>query len=62
MPDLKECLKAHPVLHSVVGVGLGFLLSTLIPGFDGDFALTAGIILVIVGVVGELVFLPKKAD
>lgn len=62
MPDPKECFKTHPVLHIVFGAGLGFLLSALIPGFTGNFAFTAGIILIIVGIGGEFVFLPKKAS
>ena len=57
MPDMKECLKPHPLLHSVAGIGLGFLLAGLVPGLAASGVLL-GIILLVVGMGGE--FMTKK--
>jgi len=53
MPDMKECLKPHPLLHSVAGIGLGLLLAGLVPGLAVSGVLL-GIILLVVGMGGEL--------
>ncbi|OGD99433.1 hypothetical protein A3H87_03895 [Candidatus Curtissbacteria bacterium RIFCSPLOWO2_02_FULL_42_37] len=54
MPDFKECTKPHPLLHSVAGIGLGLLLVGLVPDLVAK-AVVLGIILLVVGVGGELV-------
>jgi len=60
LPDPKECTKPHPMLHSAAGLGLGLVLAGLVPGLVGGAGLVIGIILLIVGLGGEFVFLPKK--
>lgn len=49
---MKECMKPHPLLHTVSGVGLGMLLTGWL-GLSGDTLTWWGIGLVVVGVVGE---------
>ena len=48
------------MLHSAAGLGLGLVLAGLVPGLVGGAGLVIGIILLIVGLGGEFVFLPKK--
>jgi hypothetical protein len=57
MPDFRECLKPHLLLHSVAGIGLGLLLVGLVPDLAAK-GLMLGIILLVVGMGGE--FLTKK--
>ena len=54
MPDMKECLKPHSLLHSVAGIGLGLFLAGLVPGLAASGVLL-GIILIVVGMGGEFV-------
>ncbi|MBI2327950.1 hypothetical protein HYU92_06560 [Candidatus Curtissbacteria bacterium] len=54
---MKECLKPHPLLHSLSGVGLGLLLAGLVPSLAASGVLL-GIILIVAGVGGE--FMMKK--
>lgn len=58
MLDMKECLKPHPLLHLLSGIGLGLVLVALVPSLVAS-ALTLGIVLVVAGVLGELLFLKK---
>lgn len=58
MPDLKECLKPHPLLHTLSGVGLGLVIVALLPAL-GPSALTLGVVLVVAGLLGEFLFLKK---
>lgn len=53
MPDAKECLKSHPMMHTAAGLGLGLLLPQLVPAVGGTTATWLGLALVVVGVVGE---------
>lgn len=55
---MKECMKAHPLLHSVLGVGLGILLTNWF-GLTGDTSMLLGWGLLAAGIVGEFVFLKK---
>lgn len=55
---MKECMKPHPLLHSLAGVGLGILLAGWVPSVYAN-AMTWGLILLVVGVAGEFVFLKK---
>lgn len=50
---MKECMKTHPLLHSLMGIGLGLVLVSLVPTLVSN-ALTIGIILVIVAFVLEM--------
>lgn len=52
--DMKECFKKHPMLHSLMGVGVGLLLVWLVPGLVAN-AMMLGIILVVVAIGGEYV-------
>ena len=54
MPDMKECLKPHPLLHSVAGLGLGLFLAGVIPGLASS-GLLLGLLLIVIGVGGEFV-------
>lgn len=53
---IKECMKPHPLLHSLSGIGLGLVLVGLVPALAAN-ALVFGIILVVLAVAGEFVFL-----
>lgn len=50
MPKMSECMKPHALVHLVTGAGLGLLLS----GVFADSAMTLGVALVVLGVVGEV--------
>jgi hypothetical protein len=52
--DMSECLKKHPMLHLLSGVGIGLLLVAFMPSLASN-ALMLGIILFAAGVVGEFV-------
>lgn len=54
MPNMKECLKPHALVHSLTGIGIGLLLAGWIPALSGS-AVTWGIILVVIGVAAEFV-------
>lgn len=58
MPDMKECMKPHSLLHSLAGIGLGLFLVGLIPSLAYN-AFFLGIVLIIAGVGGE--FMMKKS-
>lgn len=55
---MKECIKTHPLLHTVGGVGIGLLLVYLLPAVVAN-SLVLGLVLLAVGVVGEFVLLKK---
>lgn len=55
---MKECMKQHPLLHTVSGIGLGVLLTNWL-GLTGTTGTWWGWGLVVVGVVGEFMFLKK---
>jgi len=57
---MKECMKPHPLLHSLMGIGLGLVLVSLVPSLVAN-ALTFGVILVIVAFVAEMM-MGKKAQ
>jgi len=50
---MNECWKPHSLLHTVAGIGLGFLLLALAPQFFAN-ALILGVVLIILAVLGEL--------
>lgn len=50
MKDPKECFKAHPMVHTLTGVGVGFLLAGLIGGLAGSTAVLLGIIIILAGI------------
>ncbi|MBI2034239.1 MAG: hypothetical protein HYT11_00730 [Candidatus Levybacteria bacterium] len=54
---MKECMKPHPLLHTLSGVGLGLLIVAFF-GISKDTAMILGVILLVAGVLGE--FLTKK--
>lgn len=50
---MKECTKPHPLMHSVAGLGLGLLLVGLFPALGLQTGVVLGIILLVVGVLGD---------
>ncbi len=56
MPNAKECLKPHALVHNLVGIGIGLVLAGLIPGLTGGTGVTVGVVLVVLGVIGEFAF------
>jgi len=52
---MKECMKPHAILHIVSGAGVGLLLVAFFPGFAAS-ALTWGLVLIVLGIVGEFLF------
>lgn len=56
---MQECLKPHPLLHALSGIGLGLVIVALVPGLVAN-ALTLGIILIVVGLVLEMMLGKKK--
>ena len=56
---MQECLKPHPLLHWLSGIGIGLVLISLVPSLVGN-ALTIGIILIVIGVGAELMMGKKK--
>lgn len=56
---MKECMKPHPLLHTVMGVGLGMLLTNWL-GLPGDSGMLWGVVLVVAGFVGEFMIVKKK--
>ena len=53
--DMGECMKKHPMLHSLAGLGLGLVLVNFFPSLAGQTALVAGIVLIVAAVAGEFV-------
>lgn len=58
MPNMQECMKSHPMMHTLTGLGLGLVLANLLPGLAEG--LMWGLLLVAVGVVGEFMVNGKK--
>lgn len=56
---MQECMKPHPLLHTLAGIGIGFVLIALIPSLVAS-AMLFGIILVVVGIGAELMMGKKK--
>lgn len=52
MPKMSECLKPHALVHTLVGIGLGLLAAGLFPGIYA-WAVTLGVVLIVLGLVGE---------
>lgn len=50
MPKVSECMKPHALVHLVTGAGIGLLLS----GVFAESAMTFGVALVVLGIVGEV--------
>lgn len=57
---MKECMKPHPLLHSLMGIGLGLVLVSLFPTLVSN-ALTWGVVLIIVAFILEMM-MGKKAQ
>lgn len=57
---MKECMKSHPLLHSLMGIGLGLVLVSLFPTLVSN-ALTWGVVLIIVAFILEMM-MGKKAQ
>lgn len=49
---MKECMKPHALLHSLMGIGLGMVLLALLPGLVSN-ALTIGVVLIVIAFVAE---------
>ncbi len=53
MPNAKECFKPHVIMHSLLGLGIGFILASFIPALSTSTGLWIGIILVIIAIISE---------
>ncbi len=53
---MKECMKAHPMLHSLGGVGIGLIVAALVPSMA---SVMIGLVVVVVAVVLEMVMVQK---
>lgn len=49
---MKDCFTGHVLMHSLVGLGLGFLLVSLVPSLGN---LWLGIVLIAVGIVADMI-------
>lgn len=50
--NLKECLKPHPLLHTITGAGIGLIVANLV--LSGDLGLVIGVVLVLAGFLAEI--------
>ncbi len=50
---MKECMKPHALMHSLTGFAVAFIVVGLWPSL-GAMALTYGIILLVVGILGDM--------
>ena len=57
---MNECMKPHPLLHTLMGIGLGLILIQFMPSLLSN-ALTIGIVLVVVAFAAEMMTGKKKA-
>ncbi len=57
---MKECLKPHSLVHSVVGIGLGILLTNWITFLSGANGIVIGGVVLIGGLLGELSLMSSK--
>ncbi len=53
MVDMKECMKPHPLLHSVTGLGIGLFLVGIVPSLGGQMGVVLGIIFIVASVAGH---------
>lgn len=51
--DMNECLKKHPMFHSLTGLGVGFILVALFPTLASN-AMMLGVLAVVVGIGAEM--------
>jgi hypothetical protein len=54
--NMGMCFKPHPLLHTLGGIGIGFLIVLYFPSLTGSTLLTAGLVLFIGAIVGEFFF------
>ena len=57
---MKECMRPHALFHSLSGVGVGFLLAGLINSLTGGTGVILGIVLIAVGLIGDMSAKGKK--
>lgn len=57
---MKECLKPHSLVHSLVGIGLGILLVNWFNYLYGGSGVAIGGVILIGGLLGELSLMGKK--
>lgn len=50
--DMSRCFKPHALLHTLLGIGLGVLISFWFPVVSGN-AVVVGLVLVVVAIVGD---------
>ena len=55
---MKECLKPHPIMHSLTGLGLGLLAASLAPTLTGSNGASFGLALIAAGLLGEFLVNP----
>jgi hypothetical protein len=48
---MKDCFTAHSMMHSLIGLGLGVFLVSLIPGLAMAWL---GLVLIVVGIVWDM--------
>ncbi len=48
--NMKDCFTGHTVMHSLVGLGLGFSLASLVPSLAN---LWLGVVLIVIGVAAD---------
>ena len=50
---MKECMKPHALMHSVMGLGLGLVLANVFPDLVGQMGLWVGVGLLVLAMVGD---------
>lgn len=50
---MKECMKPHALMHSVMGLGLGLVLANVFPDLVGQVGLWVGVGLLVLAMVGD---------
>lgn len=48
---MKQCFGGHVLMHGLVGLGLGFLLSSLVPSLAN---LWLGVVLIVIGIAADM--------
>ena len=59
---MQECVKPHAIVHTILGVGVGFVIANWLNTFDGQQGLVIGLFLILGAFMGEfyLAGLKKK--
>ncbi|OGG06028.1 hypothetical protein A3D05_02865 [Candidatus Gottesmanbacteria bacterium RIFCSPHIGHO2_02_FULL_40_24] len=57
---MKECLKPHSVVHTVLGIGVGLVLANWLTGLSGQTGMVIGLFTIIAAFLGELYVAGQK--